>query len=952
MANNVFRSYSSVCQKVFSSTHATHTIETNCVKPTDDTSKVHIDMNKSKVFDFIDLYLQNLPDVDDGRVDERKVLFTASFDTNVPFIVSFKLKHDSALDDSMYDSLESFIIRSLSEFIMENIDVNSIVYTTALTLFTCLFFMTDGSGETATDTSIYIVFPSLRLHKDDAQNKLSKLLVFMRQKLSREYEGDINFDNIHESFIDTDVYDRNCPMYGSWIENYSFHLIDPNVYNMSCSRNDKMEVQQLFENCTDRSPIDAYITNVNSGYVNCQIDGSTMTAMEELQLKHGLKYLFYIAMSTNYNNSYVLPSSTMSRNKKKSEVYEPKNDIEIFNDLMALISRRSKAMNRENVWMDVGNVVNTLFGSRNGLNIWKDFTSSLSTKYTEDDCDRRFHTLTNRVIGVKTIAHHVKQLFPNKYRVWQDKWIKSAFIKMKHYNDHEIAESFYRMFWLKYVCTSASSDRGWYMFVGPYWVEMKSVSPIVKDLNTEFLAKIESHIQSLMELSAKQMANSSVKDTISAKIEAFLKITKDLGNRRFVNPLIKMMYMFEDDPESKFNQNPNLFPFQNCVTECIEGNVVVRDGYPEDYILGSVPHDLMDYTWDSYPVKLYLEYLRQMFNDDDVIMLVRKILASRLLSGNKDKKFIFEIGPTGASKSQFKKLRDLSYGSGAGKFAFTFDNSIMTNKKKAGGPSPEIDQATGARLGFFCEFDVSAVLVADGLLKTFSGADDYFSRSCNQNGGMRKTTFMLFFQANNPPTIVCSDDAIKDRFIYIPFLSKWRKNAPTDPEEQKRKRIYMRNNDFEKQLKIMAPALLWVMVQDFPKYYEEGLEMPAICKEFVRKYWEENDQYFRFMRECLVKTDNNCDIIDIGTIYTMFCEWFRHNNPTQNDVDMKVFSYEIKNEERLGDFTDEGSSIWCGWRIKNGGPGMGGMPGMNGQVGPPMPGMGGMNGQVGPPMGI
>ena len=941
MSSNVFNKYATVCRKTNSKVKSTHVMMTPkngfineaSEASSDNCDETYIDMNSSKLFQFIDLYLNDLKANRSSNDLRRKtkMIFQASYDCNVPLTFDISLEHDkveSEYDEQIYDDLEKFMMTNLTEFIENHINDNSINYITKMHLYTCVFFLSDCN--TNTRTCIRAIFPYLRMKVDDAVEKLSVFQSFISLKLSRDFTH-MNFTNLYQSFLKLNVYEKGCYMYGSWDLSLSYRLVDPNVYNIyendangyhNNMNKSKFEFKLLDKNVTD------YILNTYSGYNQFRPVNNTdkyitpMNVMSELQDKHGYSYLYFIAMSPNYNCSYVFSSSKLQKEKPNDEnvEYEPDDDKKIFEDLMDLVTVKSKMMNKENIWLDVGNVCNNIYDTTTALENWINYTDNLSTQFTKEDCNERFNNLTNKIVTVKTIAYHIRLNITVSYIEWQNKWIRSAFYKLDVFNDFRIGEIFYRMYWLDYACIFSQQNSTWYYFNDHRWVKMSGIIQLTKSMNGGFQKKIKEHIRELLTDSANNTSQAGMKELINNKVKEFNKVLKDVGFFAYQRRLSQVMVGFHDDILSKLDHNSNLFAFEDCVVECIGNRTIIRDGCPEDYIYRFVPHKYPEsYTMDHPNVKMLLNYYDQLFDDKDLIMFVRKLHSSRLLSGNRDKKFVFEIGPPGGSKSQFKKLRDLAFGKGNENFSFTFDNTVMTAKKiTRGGPTSEIDMVVGKRIAFFCEFNVNEKLEADGLLKTFSGADDFFSRSCNENGGVRKTTFMMFFQSNDPPSIGCCDSAIKDRFIYVPFLSKWTLDAPKDPKEQKKRRNYIRDNSFESQLAYMAPAFLWLMVKDYTRYIDEGIEMPDISKKYVKKYWEENDIYYRFLRHNgVVKTDDNKDILELSELFAIFQDWFRHEYPTENDVDRKRFSYEMRDENRLGDFHQDNSSFWVGWKMND-----------------------------------
>ena len=131
--------------------------------------------------------------------------------------------------------------------------------------------------------------------------------------------------------------------------------------------------------------------------------------------------------------------------------------------------------------------------------------------------------------------------------------------------------------------------------------------------------------------------------------------------------------------------------------------------------------------------------------------------------------------------------------------------------------------------------------------------DKIFARLCNQDGGNMEVMYTLFLFCNKLPIIPGADKAVVSRLLAVDCDSTWSDEAPDDPEEQFRQKLFKRDRTFEESLATLAPAAIWRFVQYYGTYRKEGLAIPVCVKNATDKYWRDNDMYKLFMTQCTEK---------------------------------------------------------------------------------------------------
>ena len=354
--------------------------------------------------------------------------------------------------------------------------------------------------------------------------------------------------------------------------------------------------------------------------------------------------------------------------------------------------------------------------------------------------------------------------------------------------------------------------------------------------------------------------------------------------------------------------------------EVVEKKVRARAGKPEDFILKySETFYPLDYTWDSHYVREILYWFDQIcVRDRELKHYFLKRLSSFLRGLNPEK--LFDVWTNNGNNSKSMMVKTLQYAFGA--YFIDFPTALLTGGvKNSGAANPELAQAANARGAILAEPDDRETMKG-GIIKRITGGDRIFTRGLHENGGSMELTFKTIMVCNRIPDIANVDKALINRFVIMPFLGTWVEDAPETEEEQFRQRKFKMDPFFESKIPELSRALLWVLVQYYPYYAEEGLAFPAIVKEYIKKHWEDNDYYLQFIAEKLDYAFKDTDKKDIDVsvtltmqeLYPIFTRWFRDYYPGMLVPTSAQVRSDLCMSGRLGDQPKRGS--WCGIRIK------------------------------------
>ena len=583
---------------------------------------------------------------------------------------------------------------------------------------------------------------------------------------------------------------------------------------------------------------------------------------------------------------------------------EPRYPLDFLKIFIEMFEPEHK--NNPMLWMDVGKAYyNATSGTVEGLDLWKKFTEG-STTYTEDLCEIKYPLgRDSALITYKTIAWHAKTFAAKKYEDWHKSWVESAMNKtIKEQRHTDVAEMFYREYWLNFAYASTGSRRGrTYRFDGKghRWRQLADGDIIVgKILTDEFLPRFEKIQAGLFDglnpeakskfinrstgrrNSKKESSEDSEQEELEQKIKNLSKIIDMLGRTQQKRCIISECQekLFIEDFEKKLDVNPFLIGVVNGVIEVDTREGVFRAGKPEDYICmyTSIPYR-EDFNVQCDAVRRYIRYLNQVFPDRDLMNYMRKDISSFLKGRNSEKLFRIFSGCGDNSKSVFIKLIERAFGS----YCVNVPVSVITVKRgSASSATPETARLRGCHIATCAEPDDNETIKA-GIVKSMTGNDRFFTRALFSNGEEIEAMYKLILITNKVPSIPNAGRAIKNRVIIIPFLATFvDKDYPEDEDEQYEKKTFRKDPDFEDYIPLLSQAMLWCAVQDYRTYCKETLKkLPQVIVDETNNYWEENDPYDLFIREKLVKEvvpeqdeDNFGDFVqvvpdeetDVGTI--------------------------------------------------------------------------------------
>jgi hypothetical protein len=531
-------------------------------------------------------------------------------------------------------------------------------------------------------------------------------------------------------------------------------------------------------------------------------------------------------------------------------------------------------------------------------------------------------------ITIKTLGWLARYHDRESYDKWHTEWVGSAvgqaLIEM---TDLDIAEAIYRYFWLEFIVSSMKGTGEWWWYADkahrfvPSDCAFNLRDGITKRI-LPFLEKMRNRVTSEQLNVSNSNNNRGKKKELEEKINQIGVLIKKLKSGSGRNKVIDMCKekFYIENFRKLTDKGGMKSAWPNCVTEVIEikgkKKIVVREGKPEDYL---TKQGMVRYRRDFHPdhptVKQFLEYLRQVFVDEEIRHYFEKDISSYMIGINLEKIFRIWTGVKGDnSKTMMTKIMQAWWGDKCIDLPLSAYSAPKGGSRS--GPSPEIAQIDGCQMAITAEPNEGEDLGA-GAIKRATGRDRTFARFCNENGGSIELAHKSIYMCNFVPNIPGVDEPTKKRCVFLLFLSKWVMEPPETEEERYQKRLFQMDLNFDQKIPRLAEAMFWFAVHNFDTYVKEGLKIPKKMKEHADEHWKVHDPHEAFMDERLKKIDvevgeepTSSNSITAGELFPQFRSFFRSRYP-QSIIPTHP-QFEAQMTQRLGERVKR---RWLGWSL-------------------------------------
>lgn len=592
--------------------------------------------------------------------------------------------------------------------------------------------------------------------------------------------------------------------------------------------------------------------------------------------------------------------------QRMSLMTTPRNENEstMVDKLLDVLSDE-RAVDR-NEWMSVGWILFNIFkGSDEGLEKWIQFSRRSPENFCLDVCHYEWSQmkLKDMTVGsLKYLAYHDN---PSRYKEvmneYMNPYLEQA-IKLKGGSHNDIAKALYEQYQWEYVCASIK-EKIFYRFNGHCWVKEDGGVSLRSKLSDEMSVYYEK--MSMVYFDKFKNADEEQQGLFKKKMNECYEMMGKLKMAPYKNNVMTecQEVFYSARFLKQLDANPFLFAFSNGVYDL--ENHCFREGAPKDMIsiCAAVPYRA-DFTNDHKDVLRVVDFLEKIFPDRSVREYFLDIMSQVFIGGNKPKIFQVWTGDGDNGKSVMQLLFEKMLGS----YSVKLPTSLIVGKRtQASSACPELVRAgNGVRLATLQEPDQKDVINV-GILKELSGNDTFFARGLYKEGSEITPMFKLILICNEPPKLPHNDNAAWRRVRVIPFESTFSDNAPEDPDEQVRDKIFPKDPMFGEKVASMAEAFAWFLLEHLKQHPTIRPE-PEKVMMATQNYRRKNDVYRQFMEDYVTKDKDS--YVSVKQAYSLFKEWFREAMPNSVMPSMTDFrEYMVK---ILG---EPDNSYWVGVRF-------------------------------------
>ena len=168
-----------------------------------------------------------------------------------------------------------------------------------------------------------------------------------------------------------------------------------------------------------------------------------------------------------------------------------------------------KRANDFNLWFEIGTIIyNVSRGSREGLDVWLEFSKRCEEKFDEQSCYYYWNRYYIGNVSIGTLIYYVKQDNPEEYKRYKEAETRS-FVANMSANHYDVAEFMYRQYREVYVCSNIKGNE-WYNYFNHAWHECEEGYSLEIQIPKLLFKKL---------LDVKKMVKRSI-DRLSAKPKA------------------------------------------------------------------------------------------------------------------------------------------------------------------------------------------------------------------------------------------------------------------------------------------------------------------------------------------------------------------------------------------------------------------------------------------------
>jgi P4 family phage/plasmid primase-like protien len=522
------------------------------------------------------------------------------------------------------------------------------------------------------------------------------------------------------------------------------------------------------------------------------------------------------------------------------------------------------------------------------LQVWIDF-SKTSIKYEEGVCQKFWCNFEEKNLGIASLNYWAKLDNPQEFEKIRRNSIRYKLEQSIRTPSHfDIALVVHDMYKHQFVCVSPKF-KSWYRFNGNHWepseLGMCVRSVLSREVASEYLRYANECNQKIMQLNANDVDSESGNDNIvkalEEKVKSANKIASSLKTTTFKDNVVKeACELFLDSSfMEKLDNNLFLIGVQNGVIDLNKREF--REGRPDDYVskkckINYIPCDMDDPEFCD-KLKIVEDFFKKILPIENV----RKYLLNRLascLEGTNDQQFPILSGTGGNGKTILLEFMQEIFG----EYACSISSTVFTQKSgSSSAASPEIARIRGVRL-ISAEETEEGSTINVAKMKEYTGGSKITPRKLFGDIEEFKPQAHWFLVCNNIPKITSDDGGTWRRILIVEFPSSF-VDDPSDSIYDGNPYVFKKDETIGQQLYECREVFFSYL---FHHYYVEfkkngNREPPAEVKMATNSYRQENDLFFQYIKERIIK--NPLSVLKISEVYGDFKYWFK-----ESGIDAKI----------------------------------------------------------------
>ena len=830
-------------------------------------------------------------------------------DRSIPLIVKFSVSYKSlASDDIPFDdSLVSGIAKCIQKVVNRHYMLDDMSSELLTLVLEKPMYMNNG-----------FVHYNLRFQMPRCRISISDYLRTIRPDIIKELDNEVILNRFliqpsesWDSLIQTYEYNEYIPLYGSATDTRTTGERLIAVYDPTGEETD-IDTMSNFLDVREHFDINS-MPNNGAGFIKI--------ANEKVD-KYGYEWILPLILSIGYRHNYI---SLL----KQDNIYDQSVNIDdipmenlsysarLANTALSMIS--FKRYTEDIYWLNIGSALYNIHdGNKYGLEWWMKWSKKVESRQRipDEEYNELYQDFSqNNPYTELTLLQYAEEDSPGDYYDWYNTYKDEKIVESSREGTAgSIARAFFALNWTKYVYFNGF----WYEFTRTHITRMIKEGPGIavsgmRNIYNNYLKKVCD-----IPGSTDRQEQRSI-DKLKLEItKIMVKIDDPTFNNKVVQSL--KLILAKKHERAILNHNHNCMAVHNHVLESIDNQpMLARTGILADYITmwSDTIYD-SSLNEGSPAVKQYREFMKQVFHEPAIIKYVDSLFSKAIRSHNQEKSILNLFGPHDAGKTTFKSLMEYMFG----KYSYTWPTTNITGRRTQGDTASPTMAAADDKKIVWTEEPEDTDSINEGMLRQESGGGKRHTRRLHENGDEGVATAMHIVISNNKLRITPKPEN-KTRFPFIPCTSRFMSpdgdqlneyEYPKTEDERIKKRIYLKDGMFKRNLRRVARGALWVLVKLHSKLnFSNKLRIPTIIVKETKKYWAETDPYTIFVNRCLVKTPDTSISISDDHIYTIYCNWFGVRAARRDAPNLSRFM-----EYMVGVIGQpDKDHKYRGWRLKN-----------------------------------